>query len=306
MSNELKFKSQPDSTEVLIQAKYTLFVEGTLDYNVFRVLMDGLPLSVKSMSGGSSSLRRVANAIHEHNSDYLFLIDRDHFGMNEVNKLRKNFNEEGKPNILMWKLREIENYFLNPGFLTKFKNLNLNDTNVNKLKQMICNKIRESYLIDVANHAISSVIGNFNTGFKNLRLKRTEIGTPPEKVIDLIKSNGELRNFLTERQQNLTSALDNIIKNYKEVVNELESVEGEERYLSTKFLEHINGKYILREIIAHSMFKCADQDGNDLDGDKRIVKVITEIVKNPENIPPDFLEVQNLIRDRVNENAQVM
>ena len=109
--------------EVRLQGQHVLFVEGrdgnAVDPKVLNALFsDGLRIEPL---GSSFSVRSVAEALHPHHPTYYFLIDRDHYEHDFVERCWTHFPDPGTHNLLVWRRREIENYFLEPQYLVRSK-----------------------------------------------------------------------------------------------------------------------------------------------------------------------------------------
>lgn len=107
-------------SNVLQSAKHVLFVEGdeqSLDTNVLEELL-GPRFAVKSL-GGSQATRLVAKCLFKHHSDYWFVIDRDHWADKDVEQSWQDFPNPEKHNLLIWRRKELENYFLEPAWLAQ-------------------------------------------------------------------------------------------------------------------------------------------------------------------------------------------
>lgn len=109
--------------EVRLQGQHVLFVEGrdkdSVDPKVLNTLFSG-GLRIEPL-GPSFSVRSVAEALHPHHPTYYFLIDRDHHEHDFVEGCWKNFPDPDTNNLLVWRRREIENYFLEPRYLVQSK-----------------------------------------------------------------------------------------------------------------------------------------------------------------------------------------
>ena len=55
--------------------------------------------------------------MYPHHPTYYFLIDRDHHDIDFINRSWYNFPDPNTHNLLIWRKREIENYFLEPNWL---------------------------------------------------------------------------------------------------------------------------------------------------------------------------------------------
>lgn len=93
-----------------------LFVEGKLDEAVMHTLLKGV-LDVAPLNG-AESLRRAAKAFRNIEPGYYFLIDRDHLSDDMVEDAWTKFLA-GDSNVVYWRRKEIENYFLEPALLAQ-------------------------------------------------------------------------------------------------------------------------------------------------------------------------------------------
>lgn len=102
-------------------AQRILYVEGTpngLDPTVLSELVGELGWRVEAL-GPSHDLRAVARALHQTHPSYYFIIDRDHYSQQEVDQSWADFPNPDKHNLLIWRRRELENYFLDAEFLAQ-------------------------------------------------------------------------------------------------------------------------------------------------------------------------------------------
>ena len=116
----VQVKTGGRSEKIREAAEHVLFVEGReegLDQVVLRALLVR-DLRVEVM-GPSYSVRNAAQALAQHHPRYYFLIDRDYYDDEFVEKSWQDFPDPDKSNLLVWRRREIENYFLEPSFLKK-------------------------------------------------------------------------------------------------------------------------------------------------------------------------------------------
>lgn len=100
-------------------AQHTLFVEGIeagLDVTVLSELLTP-KLRVVAL-GPSYSIRSVATALHAHHPEYWFLIDRDDWDDDTVERSWQTFPDPSKDNLLIWRRKELESYFLEPEWVT--------------------------------------------------------------------------------------------------------------------------------------------------------------------------------------------
>ena len=113
--------------DVLQGSKHTLFVEGKNDQAFDPIVMKKLlnnngleKMTVKGM-GNSDNVRSTAQALIYHHPSYYFLIDRDDNDDLTVETSWDSFPNVNQHNLLIWKKRELENYFIEPNYLFNSK-----------------------------------------------------------------------------------------------------------------------------------------------------------------------------------------
>jgi hypothetical protein len=133
-----------------------LFVEGSEDGSVdqaaLRALLGGI-LRIETM-GPAYSVRSAAQALARHHPRYYFLIDRDHYDDEFVERSWQNFPDPATDNLLVWRRRELENYFLDPAFLAESVYCEIGEQ---ELTTRLVAAARERLFLDVANTVISAI-----------------------------------------------------------------------------------------------------------------------------------------------------
>jgi hypothetical protein len=103
---------------VLQGAGRVLFVEGNPDGLDVTVLRELLSPRVRVASlGPSYSVRSVAEALHKEHPNYWFVIDRDEWDDATVEKSWRSFPDPTQCNLLIWRRKELESYFLEPAWV---------------------------------------------------------------------------------------------------------------------------------------------------------------------------------------------
>ncbi len=284
--------------EVRQAAKYTLFVEGknetAIDPHVLRNLLRDVPIQIKPL-GPSSHIRSVAEALHKHHPYYYFLVDRDHHNEQTVEDCWRKFPHEDTCNLLIWRRRELESYFLIPEYLLKSQWLRASE---GELKTYILEAARSRIFLDAANMVIvgcreemkknwidvfrSDNDGSFATREQALEqlLNRDNFAQKKGEVRKVLH-----RNFLTEM--------------FNQTVDEFFGGGSELEFGRGKWLEMVSGKSVLH-IIVNRCFQVRDAKGHAMQGDERLIEVVESLLRLPiEEQPEDFQELYKLITIQV-------
>jgi hypothetical protein len=139
-------------------AQRMLYVEGKsggLDPQVLRAVVEDLGWRVEGL-GPSQDIRAVARAMHQSHPHYFFIIDRDHHSEAEVEQTWHDFPNTDKHNLLIWRRRELENYFLDAEFLGHSAYLR-QDWDSARLAQRIVALVEARIYMDCANLVIAHV-----------------------------------------------------------------------------------------------------------------------------------------------------
>jgi hypothetical protein len=114
-----------DAAGVLQSARHTVFVEGGHDGEIDPVIIgyllkrNGLPqVEVRAM-GSCENVRNAAHALVRHHPSYYFVIDRDDQDNETVERSWSDFPDLETDNLLIWRKRELENYFIDPEYIEK-------------------------------------------------------------------------------------------------------------------------------------------------------------------------------------------
>lgn len=140
--------------DVLQGAKHVLFVEGTtggLDVAVLEELL-GLRLRVEPL-GPSFSVRSVAQALRDHHPEYWFVIDRDDWDDEAVEASWQRFPDPAHDNLLIWRRKELESYFLEPEWVSRSRYLRPAVT-PDQLKVWIASEANQRLWLEAANRVL--------------------------------------------------------------------------------------------------------------------------------------------------------
>lgn len=287
---------EPES--VLQAAKHVLFVEGendeSFDVKVLEELFD-FQITVKPL-GPSYSLKSVATALHPHHPDYYFLIDRDpHHSDDDVEKYWSNFPDPASHNLLIWRRREIENYFIEPMYLRHSRFCRTDEAG---LIQTLIQAANQRLYLDVANHVIVAIretqkrewIKLFKDPkeFKNAAFALEKLKSRPEfsrrlANVEASVSSGELERLFNEILQRMTGGQDELTLGHG------------------KWLDLIQGKAVLAHMVNSACFEVRTNAGELLQGRDKTREIVKDLLRQGSKIehPRDFLDLKALVLKRI-------
>jgi len=292
-----------EQEEVKQAARHTLFVEGgnsSIDPQALTFFLGRNNINIPIVPlGSSSNLRTVAQALYQYHHDYYFLIDRDHHNDESVEDCWKKFPDESTQNLLIWRRREIENYFLIPEYLARSQYLICSPE---KLQQCIRDTASERVFLDIANIVILQLKKELNKDWIE-RFKDTGITEFSGRDTTLAK--------LMEKHENAKQTCDvleqlheyPIFDRFDETVGKFFGGQDELEFGHGSWLKMIKGKQVLPTVI-DKCFRVKDAKGKPLQGKECRLKVVKSLLKLPlKDQPPDFNELYKLISARVSKRT---
>ncbi|MDD2815857.1 MAG: hypothetical protein PHP00_08975 [Thiotrichaceae bacterium] len=109
------------------------------------------------------NVRNAVQALIKAHPHYYFLIDRDDRNLETVESSWRDFPNPEKQNILIWRKRELENYFLDPNYLALSIFLKATPE---QLKQEILETCKRRFYLDAANLTLMSIGNEIRQLFK--------------------------------------------------------------------------------------------------------------------------------------------
>ena len=283
---------------VRFQAGHILFVEGkdknALDPKVLSELFDHR-LRIEPL-GPAYSVQSVAEALHPHHPTYYFLIDRDHRDVGFINRCWHNFPNPDTYNLLVWRRREIENYFLEPNYLiqSRFCQVQQDD-----LARQILQFANERLFLDAANHVIISIREDLKGNWIQIFSNPADFSSK-EIALEKLKRANEFDQHRT-RVENAVSAKE-VERRFGECLETMTNGRDRLVFGSGDWLDRVQGKRILAQVINSGCFQVRATDGTVLRGRERIGEVAKDLLRNAgEYVPADFLELKKLIAKRIGE-----
>lgn len=282
--------------EVKQRSQHVLFVEGrggdSFDSQIVGELFDGM-IRIEPL-GASYSVKSVAEALHPFHPTYYFLIDRDHHHDDDiVNNYWENFPDPDTHNLLIWKYREIENYFLEPDYLVYSDFLEVS-------RRALEDKIREScqqrLYLDAANHVIVSIREKLKRNWIQKFTNPADFRTRDQALTNLHGAD----EFETFRSDVATAIdQDEIARRFDDILNIMTNGAEPLEFGNGKWLEMTQGKKVFSQVINSNCFRVADSEGNLLQGKDKINQVAKNLLrKEIAKLPEDFRKLKTLVEDR--------
>lgn len=287
----------PRPEEFNQNAEYTIFVEGkedSFDPIVFKKLFEknSINIEVKPL-GPCSSIRNVAQALYPHHPKYYFIVDRDHYDDSQVEYSWENFPDPETNNLLIWRKRELENYFLDLDYLTKSEHFKGNHQ---ELKTLLLTKASERLYLEVANAVIIDIrekfkktwIQKFNTinGFSS-----------KNDALHKLTSIAEFEQHSEEFRQNIDS--NNLVEKFEEILADFTGNNERLNFESGSWLNKMGGKELLNSLISSQYFKVIDNQERIVQGKVAIERIVKGLLSLPLNQQPnDFQHLCELVKER--------
>ncbi len=286
-----------DENNIRFKARHTLFVEGKdnngIDQEILASLLQIDELGIESL-GASFHVRSAAEALFKYHTEYYFLIDRDHQDIETVEKSWKNFPDSDYSNLLIWRKKEIENYFMQPEYLSKSEFF-IGTTD--DLKDKIICLCTERVYFDVANQVITFFRETQKRNWIKSFEKVSEINSKESALKALITNN-----CFSSRSKNIVEELSSksISDKYEELFIEMTGNTIPLDFDNGKWLDRMSLKTILHQLINdNSLFRIYYKD-NILSGLPKRNAVLHSLVRIEEQfLPEDFLELKKLLKIQV-------
>jgi hypothetical protein len=281
-----------DPSDINFDAKHVLFVEGSddsLDLQCLEALLTHLALVLKPL-GPASNLKAVARALHRHYPFHYFLVDRDHyFTDQEVEASWLRFPDPEASNLLIWRKKELENYFLDPGFFLRSDHLNSNASS-EAIAARLQEECQRRLFVEVANCVIVELR-------ESLKLKWIETFAPStpltsaDAVDELVRkvTASPLRSRATATldEVQIRQAFDVALNRYTGGGESLDWGRGE-------WLNLFSGKPLFHNLVDR-FCKVVDMQGKVQSGPAARARVARNLMSKSEHLPSDFLELVRLL-----------
>ena len=280
-------------------ASHVLFVEGSgakaLDPIVLQDLVGRL-VRVQPM-GPSFHIASAAQALCQYHPNYYFLIDRDHVDEKTVEESWARFPDPNKDNLLIWRKRELENYFIVPEYLGRSEFLCVPQA---ELAQKVLTICRKRLYLDVVNLVIIRVREDLKQNWVGLFRSASGFRTREGALQTLLALPA-----IPNRKRETSRALS--IKSLKEMFISIlaEFTDGTDKleYGVGRWLDMVRGKDVFQSL-AGNCFRVDDAQGKALQGPQKCAQIARSLMRLPmDRQPSDFRELHALLERRVTETT---
>ena len=287
-------KTGISSEEVLHQ--HVLFVEdndaNALDPTVLKELFDP-PLRIEPL-GASFSVKSVAEALHPHHRKYYFLIDRDHHKIDFINHCWDNFPDSDTHNLLIWKRRELENYFLEPDYLVQSQFCQVKK---DELEQQILQFANKRLFLDAANHVIVSIREELKENWIE-KFSNPDEFSSKEIALEKLKRTNKFEQHRTNVSNKVST--EEVERRFCECLELMTRGQDQLDFGRGDWLDMVQGKKILTQVINSGSFQVRTSDGTALQGSEKLNETVKDLLRKDEQ-PADFVELKCLITKRIDE-----
>ena len=285
--------------EVLQGARHVLFVEGSdpnsVDPKILRTLLRN-EIRIEPL-GPSFSVQSVAEALHKYHPTYYFLIDRDHHKDDFVDRCWNDFPNPDTHNLLIWRRREIENYFLDPEYLSCSQ---YHRTSKDDLSNQILRFARQRVYLDVTNQVIISVREELKSNWITTFTDLSKFSTRDCALANLRKAS-EFDQYCDKVSRCLS--FEQIEKRFNDSLKIMTGGEKKIVFSRGKWLSWISGKEVLNQVVNSRHFRVQGSTGIVLQGLEKLDAIITQLLqKELDNMPADFIALREIIMSRVDES----
>jgi len=283
--------------EVRLQSQYVLFVEGkdrdSVDPKVLDELFDR-NIRIEPL-GPSFYVRSVAEALFSYHPTYYFLIDRDHHDNDFIDRCWGNFPDPATHNLLVWRRREIENYFLEPEYLVQSKFCRVSQ---DELERKVLQCANERLFLDAANHVVTSIREELKRNWIN-KFSNPEEFSSRETALQRLKNANEFDQHRINVDQKVSA--DEVERRFHGCLEIMTGGQDQLVFGVGDWLNMVQGKKVLAQVINSGCFQVQATDGTSVTSRERINEVAKNLLqKDPSIQPADFVSLKQLIDTRIN------
>jgi hypothetical protein len=283
--------------EVRIQGQHVLFVEGKDKDAVDPKVLDKLfgdTIKIEPM-GPSSSIRSVAESLFSYHPTYYFLIDRDHHDNDFVNKCWNNFPDQATHNLLVWRRREIENYFLDSTYLIHSKYCQVSQAELEKVVLKFAN---ERVFLDAANYVVTSIREELKKNWIQIFSSPTDFSSK-EAALHTLKSANEFGQHRTSVDQKVSP--EEVECRFHDFLSRMTGGLDQLTMGTGEWVTMVQGKKVFNQVVNSSCFRVKATDDKLLQGREKFNEVVKDLLQKDASVQPtDFMVLKKLIDTRIN------
>lgn len=294
----MNVQTRVSSAQVLRAAGNVVFVEGgdddAFDPTVIRELLkaNGLRMEVRAL-GTCDNVVEAAKAMVWKHPTYYFVADRDGRDQAFVEHSWAHFPADDTSNLIFWRKRELENYFIAPDYLRSSQFLK---TSEDDLRKRLLKEANRRFYLEAANLVLlkirSAVVTPPTAWFTQVEKFKSREDALQELVTSpALEERGDaIRDLL--KTENRETLLD-------ETLAMLSGGKAELEYGAGEWLNLMSGKQIFHAI-AGQVFRVTDASGKILQGLEQNNEVARDLLKHPlADQPDDFQQLVALLQNKV-------
>lgn len=288
----LKIKKGIASSDIEYGSSRILFVEGingSLDEELLTQVFS--TINVKGI-GPCSYIKSAASAFADVHPTYFFVVDRDHQTDENIEKTWEAF-EKKRGNLIIWRKKEIENYFLDPMLLSASEFLKGEITEAD-IREAIVSYAKEELYMCVTNRVIIDLRENLKVNWIHNYTNSNEFPNKETALLTL-KGNAVIKEKLSEIDTMFSSMEDIFNRELRFLLGENEEL----RWGEGRWLDLMPGKSILHKLLnSTKLFVVTDNYGNQVTGKDRRKLILSRILKDESVWPDDFKKLKTLLDNR--------
>lgn len=289
----MKVISSIRADKISFGAGNVLFVEGKDKSLDVTVLSRILPVSVKPL-GASFALRGAAESFASVCPTYFFIIDRDHVDDAAVERHWKEFPKAETPNLLIWRKKELESYFLDPAFLiqSEWFDTRFGEEHIRRILTKAANGI---LYMSAANLVIEKVRETLKRKwieqFTDARAFRNS-ETALRLLLGRPEFSGQQAKFADATRQ------DALRRDFSEVLEMLTGGREPLAWDCGRWLSLLPAKEMFAAVMQNACFKVKGKNGKLLTGEEKKRAIVESLVREDKRLPKDFVALREILNAR--------
>lgn len=279
---------------------HVLWVEGqsagtsreSLDVAVLSELLGDTKIAVDGL-GTSANVRAAADALYRFHPEYYFLIDRDHYEDDLVDRAWERFPDSNTSNILIWRRRQIENYFLDADYFARSRFVTCG---VEDIQRRLLDEAKRRVYFDAANLVIIDVR-------EEVKRRGIQCFTDPNSLATAQAAEAALLALPQwSEKMTLTQTLLSGASLRDRFHDMLQRLTGGSPVLTLgtgRWLDLMEGKPLFRHLVNHCC-SVVDLRGTRVTGREAEQAVAKHLARLPEDqLPADFRRLRALVSNKL-------